>query len=317
MDYFQLALAAVFGAGLGVSAGGLLYSALRLFKTPRLALLRHRESREMPLVIRRFLHQGRENEDELPPWLRRWSERTSLMLKRSGVRIPVMRYLIGLLAGGIAGFLIGVILMKNLPAAAILALSIALAPDVVLIGRVQNRRNKIIEQLAAAVRIFAAEFGDTPQVPRALSVTARKVPAPLGDILRQADTDLAAGKNIDDVCLYLMKELDFEYGRMFVQLLRLAWDDAAVRPLFARLAGRIANLQGLIYKNTSGMAYSRFMGMLVNALILPEFLLMRTVIPETGSFLVNDPLGRLLVVVCFLSILVGMILDRALSGVET
>ncbi len=316
MDYFQLAFVAVFGAGLGVSAGGLCYSALRLLKTPRLALLR-RERQEIPPVIRRFLHHGQDNEDDLPPWLRRWSERTSLMLKRSGMRIPVMRYLAGLLVGGAGGFITGVTLMKNLPAAVILALAIALAPDVVLIGRVQNRRNKIIEQLAAAVRIFAAEFGDTPQVPRALSITARKVPAPLGDILRQADTDLAAGKSIDDVCLYLMKELDFEYGRMFVQLLRLAWDDAAVRPLFTRLAGRIANLQGLIYKNASGMAYSRFMGMFVNALILPEFLLMRTVVPETGFFLVYNPLGRLLVVVCFLSILVGMILDRVLSGVET
>ncbi|OIQ08719.1 hypothetical protein MOOR_16380 [Moorella thermoacetica] len=316
MDYFQLAFVAVFGVGLGVSSGGLCYSALRLLKAPRLALPR-RKSREMPPVIRRFLHQGQGNEDELPPWLKQWSERTSLMLKRSGVHIPVMRYLVGLLAGGAGGFITGVTLMKNLPAAVILALSIALAPDVVLIGRVQNRRNKIIEQLAAAVRIFAAEFGDTPQVPRALSITAQKVPAPLGDILRQADTDLAAGKSIDDVCLYLMKELDFEYGRMFVQLLRLAWDDAAVRPLFTRLAGRIANLQGLIYKNASGMAYSRFMGMFVNALILPEFLLMRSVVPETGYFLVYNPLGRLLVVVCFLSILVGMILDRVLSGVET
>lgn len=315
MDYMRLAAATVFGAGLGLSTGVFSYYILRLAKIPHLALPR-REREEMPLVLRRFLNKENE-EDELPPWLKRWSERTSFMLKRSGVRIPVMRYLVGLLVGGVGGFVAGVILMKNLPAAVILALVIALAPDVVLIGRVQNRRNKIIEQLAAAVRILAAEFGDTPQVPRALSITARKVPSPLGDILRQADTDLAAGKSIDDVCLYLMQELDFEYGRMFVQLLRLAWDDAAVRPLFTRLAGRIANLQGLIYKNASGMAYGRFMGMLVNALILPEFLLMRSLVPETGYFLVYNPIGRLLVVVCFLSILVGMLLDRALSGVET
>ncbi|MHB1418673.1 MAG: type II secretion system F family protein [Bacillota bacterium] len=270
---------------------------------------------KIPLAVRRALHI-QHRQDELPPWIKGWMEQVEGRLSKSGIRIPVARYILGMFIGSIVGLAAGEFMLHNLAAAVILGLSAFLVPDVILVGYIQKRRVKIIEQLGAAVRIFSAEFNDTPQVARALSHTAQRLPKPLGDILGKRSRELSAGVNKDGVLSELMTELDFDYGRMFVQLLRMAWDDASVKPLFSRLATRIAGLQSLMAKNSASLAYGRVMGLGVNLLIFPVFLLVKWKMPGASDFMMFHPVGRLLVNISFLSILVGLILDRVLSGVK-
>ncbi|MHB1126961.1 MAG: hypothetical protein ACYC2T_08390, partial [Bacillota bacterium] len=108
----------------------------------------------------------------------------------------------------------------------------------------------------------------------------------------------------------------FDYGLMFIQLLRMAWDDSSVGPLFSKLATRIASLQSMMQKNNSSLAYGRMMGLMVNALIIPMFLVVQLKVPGAREFMVTHPTGRLLVSLSFLSVLVGLFLDRVLSGVK-
>lgn len=273
------------------------------------------ENSDIPLAVRRAMRLKSEAED-LPPVMAAWVNQAEARIKKSGLTVPVGRYLIGIILGIIVGFLVGIVLLNNLAAALVLTLAAVLVPDAVLSSYAQRRQVKIIEQLGVAVRVFSAEFNDTPQVIRALSRTAQRIPAPLGDTLTHVSRRLTNGESKDEVFADLMADLNFDYGRMFVHLLRLAWDDASVRPLFSRLATRIASLQGLMQKNNSEVAYSRFMAMGVNALIIPTFLIVQWIIPGAREFMTQNPAGRLLVTLSFLSILVGLLMDRLLNNME-
>ncbi len=234
----------------------------------------------------------------------------------AGVGISVIRYMFFIATGSLFGFFLGVVILKNIPAAIIIAVSAFLLPEQHLAGKIAQKREKIISQLAPAVRIFYAEYNDTPQVERALLITGDRISAPLGPILYLSGRQLAVGRDPDEVFADLAKKLDFYHGRMFAQLLRQAYDDSAVAPLFSRLATKIASYQQLSKKNRSNLAYQGIVARLLNVLVLPVFLAMQYIIPETASFLIEHPMGRIVVTICFASILVGIILDRMLSEVQ-
>lgn len=287
----------------------------RLYKIVFALVERGRKKDRLPAAVRRALKMKMKDE-ELPEWLEGWLEHIDRRIKKSGIKIPVGRYVTGMFLGAVVGTTVGLAVLKNVSVAVILGLSAFLVPDVILVGYMQKKRTKMIEQLGNTVKIFAAEFKDTPQVGHALKQTARRIPPPLGDVLSNTCREIAAGYKKDAVLANMMEELDFEYGRVFVQLLRLAWDDASVQPLFSRLATRIASLQSLMQKNNSSLAYGRIMAMGVNALIIPAMIFVQLKIPGAYEFMTIHPIGRLLVSMSFLSVLVGLVLDRILSGVN-
>lgn len=287
----------------------------RLYKVITTLLKRGQKKNDLPAAVKRAL-KLKIKDDDLPDWLSGWIEHADRRIRKSGLKIPVGRYVLGMALGAIVGIFVGLVVLKNIGVAIILGLSAFLVPDVILVSFMQKKRTKMIEQLGSAVRIFSAEFKDTPQVGRALKNTAKRVPPPLGDVLSNACREIAAGYKKDTVLANMMEELEFEYGRMFVQILRIAWDDASVQPLFSRLATRIATLQLLMQKNNSSLAYGRIMSMGVNALIIPVMLMVQWKVPGAHEFMTMHPVGRLLVSISFLSVLVGLILDRILSGVD-
>ncbi|MBO8160681.1 MAG: hypothetical protein H0Z24_03510 [Thermosipho sp. (in: Bacteria)] len=293
---------------------------LKILQTPLYSawktIIKRKQNRDnLPMAVRKALAM-REHTEELPDWMEGWISQVERRLKKSGLKIPLGRYLLGMILGAVVGTVIGLAMLKNVAVAIILGMSAFLIPDIILVTYIQKRRTKLIEQLGTAVRVFAVEFRDTPQVGRALRRTAIRIPSPLGDVLDQACKELAAGKKKDEVLGRMMEELDFDYGRIFVQLLRMAWDDASVQPLFSRLATRIASLQSLIAKNNSSLAYGRVMAMIVNALIVPVYIVVQWKVPGAAEYMTTHPVGKLLVTMSFLSVLVGLVLDRYLSGVK-
>jgi len=291
-----------------------LWERSRLKKTLTV-LTKKQKNEEIPLAIQRIMKMSKAN-DELPKWLDSWMQRTDERIQRSGVQIPIGRYFLGIILGAILGFFIGLVMLRNPVVAIIMFFSGFLIPDMILIGYIQKRRLKIIEQLGTAVRIFAAEYADTAQVPRALYQTAKRVPDPLGSILLKSARNISAGKSKNDVLDDLIKDLNFDYGKLFVYFLGLAWEDVSVKPLFPKLATRIASLQSLLQKNNASLAYGRIMAMGINALIIPVFFLVRWKLPGAGDFMLGHPTGRLLVTLSFISVLIGLILDRVLSEVN-
>lgn len=226
-------------------------------------------------------------------------------------------YLIFLCFLALVGFYAGIAYLKNLPAAALLACICVVLPEQVRAGRRRFHREKVIEQLGASVRVFAAEYSDTPHPVKALAAASGKLPDPIGTVMRRAVRDLSSSRNFDEIdaaLLRLGKELGNEYGRLFVQLLRISFEDEAVKPLFARLAARITSQQDLIRKNRLGINMDRMLAAGLNLAIVPAYFFVIKVVPEAREFFTSTMAGKGLVALCLLSVAAGSLMDIILVG---
>jgi Flp pilus assembly protein TadB len=281
----------------------------------KLFLKRIKDDEQEPEAVKNILLKYQQNDDELPEWVNKWLDQVEKKINQSGIKvISLVKYFLIIVIALFIAALMGAGVLKNPAVTLILMACSFFVPDVILSSYMQKQRLKIIEQLSSATRIFSAEFKETPQVLKALNNTSKRIPSPLKEVFEKAVTDLTVGKDKNEVFDEMMVKLDFDYGQLFVQLLRLAWEDASVQPLFSKLSTKIAELQSLLKKNQSSLAYGRIMGMGVNALIIPTFLAMAYFVPGSYEFMVHNPVGKIIVTMCFLSVLIGLILDRLLNS---
>lgn len=245
-----------------------------------------------------------------------WIAAADARLARAGFRLRGSRYALLVAALGLSAFLAGLLLFRNLAAALLMAASAVLLPDQAVARRIEARRQLMIDQMAAAVRVFAAEFLATPQVQKGLHAVAERIPDPVGRVFRDACERLDLGDRLEPVLVEMMAAFDFEYGRMFVQLLRQAAHDASVAPLFAELVARMETHLELARKSRAELAGERLLALVMMATPLPGYLFMRAVVPETTEFLVNNFWGRLAVVGVFLSMLLWAAVDRLFGREE-
>lgn len=276
-------------------------------------------------VVHAFLNAGRGNwrqrlanlysvriaelSDSLSKWVLRAEKETRVF--KLTYRGPL--FLLLVLLCSVFGFFYGTLALKNPAAGIVLAVAGVVFPEQVFFYRERAFKEKLIEQIGAAVRVFAAEYAETPHPVKALGAAARRLPDPIGGVLREAEKDLLLGKDRDEVLIRLARKLNFEYGRLFVQLLRLSFEDEAVKPLFVRLAARISGQQELIRKNRVEVSADRTMSLILNLAIVPVYLLMQKVVPEARLFFLETAAGRGIVVCCLLSAVAGAILDRMVN----
>lgn len=306
VDAAKNALTAVTAAGIGAAAGCLVWVVLK-------KITRAKSRKALEIAISK--ERGSPGQTSLPPQVRHWLKAVEEKIESSGTRLNLHWYLVFLVLGVLGGLVFGIGVLHNVPAAVFLAVGGYLLPERILISREEARQQRMVEQLGGAARIFAGEFAETPQLRKALSETARRMPEPLGQILRRADTELLAGKSVNEVTASIAASIKNEYGQMFAQLLREAENSASVRPLFSRLALRIASQQELIKKNRSQLAGVRILGLLLNALLVPAYLIVSYLVPEANEFLISHAMGKLIVCVCCASVVTGVILDKVLSRV--
>ncbi|MGB9886807.1 MAG: type II secretion system F family protein [Moorellales bacterium] len=296
----MLTLLLAFGSGIFVAASALIAVAVDLFRSRRAA---------GPRFARTGILSGLSG--SLQKWVTRAEKEMRLgFLRRRG---PLFFLTAAPLAA--AAFWFGLACLGNPAAAFVLAAIGVVFPEQVLHYREQARREKILEQLGAAVRVFAAEYADTPHAIQALGAAARKLPDPIGGILRQVERDLI-NKERDEALLELGRKLDSEYGRMFVQLLRLSFEDEAVKPLFTRLALRLTEQQSLIRKNRVEVAADRAGSLGLSAAAVPVYFMMQRVVPESAEFFTMTLAGKFLVCLCMLSLLGAMLMDRLMGGAD-
>lgn len=248
--------------------------------------------------------------DNLSDSLQKWVEKAQKGLSgpRFLKRSPV--FFVAVVILSIAGFMFGTIVMKNPAAGVLLAIAGVVFPEQAYYNREQIRREKILEQMGAAVRLFAEEYSETPHTVKALGIAAEKMPNPIKGILEKAHKGLTSGKDADYVLIDLANDLDNEYGRMFVQMLRLSFEDQAIKPLFRKLANRISSQQGLIKKNKVELTADRVLSVLLNIAIVPAYLVIHHYVPEANEFFTATIAGKVLATVCIASAVCAAITDR-------
>jgi pilus assembly protein CpaF len=171
-----------------------------------------------------------------------------------------------------------------------------------------------LNQLAAAVRLFAAEFTVSSQLGKCLAVVGQRTPDPVGGVFKRACFRLAYGGDADAVFRQMEEELDSPYGRMFVQIIRAAREKGhAVAPLLHDLVSRITVAQELARSNRSEVSGERWVGLLFAVLPLPLYFLLQAWIPEAGAFLTGTAAGHVVVFASFLSAIAWFYVDRVVN----
>ncbi|WP_157109846.1 type II secretion system F family protein [Thermanaeromonas toyohensis] len=240
-------------------------------------------------------------------------------MRESIFSVSNLPYLILLGLCSACGLWFGIFYLRNPLAGIILAAGGVVFPEQVRRLRRRARREKVIEQLGAAVRVFSAEYSDTPHPVKALAATAAKLPDPVGGILRRTVSGLTAARNSEDVDVALInmgRELGGEYGKMFAQLVRLSFEDEAVKPLFSRLAARITAQQDLVRKNRLEISVDRALALILNLAVVPVYFIVVRTVPEASEFFHATAAGKGVIALCLFSAVVGSLLDIVIGGVD-
>lgn len=257
----------------------------------------------LALLLRRP-KQARDSTDSFQKWLREVEKYAPRTAKTS----PYM-YAVSL------GVFVAAWVWLNNPAPAVLAAAlVVLIPDSIAFRRTQAHRDKVLEQLSSAVRIFAGEFAATPQVHRGLNAVGRRVPDPVGRIFRKAHAGLLYGRNPDDVYLRMIRELNSPFGHMFVQVLRAAESKGAMAaPLFQELVSRVTVAQELSQHNKSELTADRLVGLFLTVAPLPLYFFLTSWLPNAHQFFAGTVAGQSVIALCFVSAITWFFVDRAVS----
>jgi pilus assembly protein CpaF len=250
--------------------------------------------------------------------LERWTALAERGMRRRVLAAENIPYLLFVAVLSLAGLWAGAVLLRNPLAGLLLAAGGVVFPEQVRRARERAWREKILEQLGAAVRVFAAEYAETPHPAKALAAAAGRLPDPIGGLLRRAAADLMSargGGDVDRALVRLGRELAGEYGKMFVQLLRLSFEDEAVKPLFGRLAMRVTAQQDLVRKNRLEVSVDRMLALALNLAVIPAYLFVVRMVPEAKEFFLTTAAGKSVVALCLFSSVTAGLLDIAMGGV--
>ena len=177
--------------------------------------------------------------------LMEWAKEASKHLEDSQLDRPI--WLLGIYAGcGVVGLIFGFAYFHTVPAGILCGLLAFFIPEQFVNQRLLARNNKLIEQLGMAVRLFSSEYRDTPHPVRALDITSKKVPNPLGKALRDTVRDFNSGKPIDDT---LRNSKKTAYSTEAFAQLRQSFEDETVVHLFIKLSARLSSHQDLVQEN--------------------------------------------------------------------
>jgi len=299
----EYALLSLFSLGVAASAGSAAYVLLKATKPEkyrdRLAFLARQGKKTLPTAVERWVSLASEGMKE----------------KVVGPRGAMYVTIVAMLA--LAGFVFGFAYLSNSLAAVMLAAAGVVFPEQIRRSRRRAYREKVLEQLGAAIRVFAAEYSDTPHPVKALDASAKKMPDPVGGILKQAVSSLVSAKSssdVDAVLIRMGRELSGEYGKMFVQLLRLSFEDEAVKPLFAKLAARVTAQQDLVRKDKLETAMDRVLVLVLNLAVIPVYFLIVRAMPESGEFF-RTAAGKGIVALCLFSAVTAGLLDILFGSV--
>lgn len=248
--------------------------------------------------------------------LNRWITLTEKNIKEAGLKLNIVSYLALSAAFSVTAFVISMNLFKNITASMLLSASFFILPEHALNIINQKRQDKISQQMIVAIRVFTAEFIQTPQIERGFEVIGNRIGDPVGAMFRKAHMELVIGIDSDIVLSRLARHIDSEYGQMFVQLLKLAKGDSSTTPLFTDLLEKIENNIEINRKNKTNITGERTLAFLMTCIPLPAYLFMTRAIPETSYFLAETPVGRFIIIISFGSMLVWAILDRITGRVE-
>ena len=177
----------------------------------------------------------------------------------------------------------------------------------------QQRRRKILilEQLSAAVSLFANTFLITKSIPRGLETIARRIPDPVGEIFQTAYTELTFGVSLNVVADKLARNLGVSYGYIFANLLKSADKQGdMVAPLFRDLGYKIVAAQEKANFQRTEVSTVRYTNIFLLSLPAPAYLILLNNMPEATAKFIQTTAGHAVFTFWLVAIIAWIFIDR-------
>lgn len=248
-------------------------------------------------------------------FLSTWNDYTEKQITRAGLKIRPAQLTI------IAALLVCLgtpflyFLSKDLILTFVTGLVLASIPILYLNNAVQRHYFKINEQLPVAIQLFTVEFEIAKSIPESLMRCSKGVETPLSKYIEQCASELMAGKNPRDVFQKFADNLGCEYGRLWTQMLLASTEDSTTVKIMPRLITRLSGQRILQQSNVKELAGIKRIGTILNILVVPALLVVLVNFPG-ASELYTMPIGKIIIIVAFMSLPLGVLLDQILRKVD-
>lgn len=311
IEYLYLAgIALPFVGILGMVLSILVRFITRLQK--RIAVRRRRREilSRLPEVVRRSVQNN-----NAVSRAGRWEGYLEQQLARTGWKITPTVFAGVPVALALFGVAVGVFVLKDIMMTIAVIVVLIFIPFLLLNWGAQNYEQKTINQLPTAINLFAVEYELDRDLRGALLKSAEGVNDPLRGYLKSCARELAASRPPREALGKLARRLNCEYSRIWAQMLLASQEDSTVIKLMPRLITMLNGQRLLQQKNILELSGERRIGIILNILIVPAFLTTQLFLPGTAGFY-TQPFGRLVIILVFLSVVVGISLDQLLRRVD-
>ncbi len=244
-----------------------------------------------------------------------WSKKTMELILENPDDYVAKKSLVNIcLIFGIIGFYLGATFFKNITAGLITGFILLSIPEQIVNRLMVYKNNKITEQLGTGVRLFTSEYRDTPHTMKTIETISTKINDPLGKVFRIASREFSSGIPKEVVLTNMSKRLRTPYGLFFVQLLRQSFEDSTANNMLIRLGARLTTQKELIQQNNKNTISNKVMITILNLLLIPAFVVICKVIPESYEFFTETITGNMLIVIALLSAAGSFLLDRVVNS---
>jgi len=236
-------------------------------------------------------------------------------IEQSGLNINTTSFLVTFFALILIGLLIGLYLVENSLMTIAIIINLVFLPFLLLNWGIEKQNQLIADQLVIGMQLFAVEFELSRNIGASLQKAAQGISNPLKRILEDCANDLAASHPPKEVFQKLANKLPGEQGRIWAQTLLMATENANTMNLIPRILTTANGYRLLQRKNIVELSSSRRVGILINMLVPLGFIGTIYILPGTKEFFIT-PFGRLAILLVFISVTVGILLDQLLRRVD-
>jgi Flp pilus assembly protein TadB len=246
-----------------------------------------------------------------------WIDSVEPKLKRANVVVRADRLAILFIGLAVIGFAFGIFFLKNMMAALLLAISMFVIPDQMLITKIQKRREVMAAQLATVAKMLHTEILITKNPLESLRSIAGTIHDPLKGVLQVAYKKLYfSSEEPDSVFAQMARELDFEYGRLFSHLLLETFVGRDTYEMLDDLSHKCGVYVRISKNNKKILTWLRLTTNILIFLMIPILVLEITFWSTGREFLTQTTLGKLIVAINLLSILINSMVQRMLGNVQ-
>ncbi|ABO49490.1 hypothetical protein Dred_0955 [Desulforamulus reducens MI-1] len=217
----------------------------------------------------------------------------------------------------VLGLMIGTLWLKNIGAAIILAFLCILLPGQYLSRQDLRKQEKYISQFPIVVRTFLVALEQKGNARSAISYVAERAPEPSKSLFQTILLKIDSGFEPKLALKEITKEIKVSHAHLFEQLLADAYyQGTTLIPQFTRLAGQVDAMNELILENAQTTHAGRIQNFIMHFLVVILAVMLVRVLPESEKYLTQEIGGRTIVLLTFLSVLIGIIFDRMMSKVD-